>query len=314
MVHTTRAAQRKQRLIQIENEMRQEDAEALKMTEEERETLLRSFTSVKVEFSDLDGLAWPASARCGGRGAPPPPSPRPSPRAQSQSPDHKFVILTNADLASFAPHETIRASAGTRPRPRSSVSSPNLSSAAHPHHTLKHSYSALSSPSATIKAILKGKTSHPRSPVKGLFPPQNQNQNSDPYESDGERTVRGGGSDSDSDQGSRSPRPRKERKKSKSHSGRASRMSPSLSSPVLGSPKPSYASSPQFAESHMHSGGYPAYITYSPSPSLSTSTSPSPALPPLNFNIPRISKPSIFPPASKPGHATAISHLLRGGV
>lgn len=77
----SRAAQRKQRLLEIEKEQHLEDAEALKMTEvgiffltslipayrlqslqEQRQILLRSFTSVKVEFSDLDGLKWTHSA------------------------------------------------------------------------------------------------------------------------------------------------------------------------------------------------------------------------------------------------------------
>lgn len=79
----SRAAQRKQRLLEIEKEQHLEDAEALKMTEvcallyahscrvlsympvtrqEQRQILFRSFTSVKVEFSDLDGLKWTHSA------------------------------------------------------------------------------------------------------------------------------------------------------------------------------------------------------------------------------------------------------------
>ncbi|KAF8226376.1 hypothetical protein L208DRAFT_1054957, partial [Tricholoma matsutake] len=58
----SRAALRKQRLLEIEKEQRIEDAEALIMTEEQRQTLLGSFSSVKVEFSDLDGLQWTHSA------------------------------------------------------------------------------------------------------------------------------------------------------------------------------------------------------------------------------------------------------------
>ncbi|KAF9033535.1 hypothetical protein BJ165DRAFT_1410281 [Panaeolus papilionaceus] len=58
----TRAEQRRLKLREIENELAAEEAEAIKMTEEQRQTLLRSFTSVKVEFSDLDGLRWTQAA------------------------------------------------------------------------------------------------------------------------------------------------------------------------------------------------------------------------------------------------------------
>ncbi|KAJ6464255.1 hypothetical protein C8R47DRAFT_1237571 [Mycena vitilis] len=52
----SRAAQRKQRLLDLENEQRLEDAEALKFTEEQRLSLFLSFRSVKFEWSDLDGM------------------------------------------------------------------------------------------------------------------------------------------------------------------------------------------------------------------------------------------------------------------
>ncbi|KAF8056641.1 hypothetical protein FPV67DRAFT_1786978 [Lyophyllum atratum] len=330
--HKTRAAQRKQRLLEIENEMRLEDAEALKMTEEQRETLLRSFTSVKVEFSDLDGLAW--NAPCA---TPASPTPR------GRSPDHAFVILTNADLASFEPHETIRASAGSRPRPRASISSPNLSAACGTFPSvppsLKHSYSALSnfstsssySPSATIRAILKSKTSRSRSPIKGLFP----TQYCDVYDSDSDHTVRG--SDTEVDD---SPRPKKERKKSRSGRERISsapyRMPTSISSPISGSrsssgPGPtvtgvtsvpgSPARAPMFTPwlaspvdanggsippTDPLPGSKPAYITYSPSPS--------PAVPSPPLNIPQTAKVSIFPPVPKPGSTALGVYQLPGGA
>ncbi|KAK0431245.1 hypothetical protein EV421DRAFT_178587 [Armillaria borealis] len=54
----SRAAQRKQRLLEIENEQRMEDVEALRMTEEQRQLLLRSFATVTSEFFPLDGLQW----------------------------------------------------------------------------------------------------------------------------------------------------------------------------------------------------------------------------------------------------------------
>ncbi|KAF8067535.1 hypothetical protein FPV67DRAFT_1780639 [Lyophyllum atratum] len=336
--HKTRAAQRKQRLLEIENEMRLEDAEALKMTEEQRETLLRSFTSVKVEFSDLDGLAWNAPCAT-------PTSPKP----RGRSPDHAFVILTNADLASFEPHETIRASAASRPRPRTSISSPNLSAACGTFPSvppsLKHSYSALSnfstsssySPSATIKAILKSKTPRSRSPIKGLFP----TQYCDVYESDSDRTVRG--SDTELDE---SPRPKKERKKSRGGRERISsapyHMPTSISSPIsisgsrsssgpghtvtgvtsvpgtptrapMASPwsgSPSGGNGSGAPSSPMITtiptdplpGSKPAYITYSPSPSPAVSSPPP--------NIPQTAKASIFPPVPKPGStALGVYHL-----
>ncbi|KAJ7594105.1 hypothetical protein C8J56DRAFT_1160803 [Mycena floridula] len=58
----SRSAQRKLRLLEIEQEQHREDMDALRMTEEQKQTLFRSFTSVKVEFSDLDGLSWTRSA------------------------------------------------------------------------------------------------------------------------------------------------------------------------------------------------------------------------------------------------------------
>ncbi|KAF5380187.1 hypothetical protein D9615_006184 [Tricholomella constricta] len=227
----SRAAQRKLRLMEIENEMRLEEAEALKMTEEQRQILIRSFTSVKVEFSDLDGLARNTSPQI--------PSATSNPIVEVHPPDHAFVILTNADLASFAPHETIRASASSRPRPRPSISSPDLSTRMRPFSSsspsLKHSHSSLSvstssylsSSAATIKDILSRKTSRSRSPINGLFPAPS----SDAYESDGERTVRGSDSDADDD----SPRPRKERKKSRSGRGRAASGSDRIVPPDSGS-------------------------------------------------------------------------------
>ncbi|KAJ6535842.1 hypothetical protein DFH09DRAFT_1283959 [Mycena vulgaris] len=51
----SRAAPRKQRLLELENEQRIEDTEAHKMTEEQRLSLFHSFRSVKFKWSDLDG-------------------------------------------------------------------------------------------------------------------------------------------------------------------------------------------------------------------------------------------------------------------
>ncbi|KAF8344622.1 hypothetical protein F5887DRAFT_969897 [Amanita rubescens] len=102
----TRAEQRRQRQLEIEKEQRLEDDEALKMTEEQRETLLRSFRSVKFEFYDLDGLSWTDSIKQRLL--------RKDARATMKKPT--FVVLTKADLASFAPEDTIRPSAVRRAR------------------------------------------------------------------------------------------------------------------------------------------------------------------------------------------------------
>jgi len=69
---------RRTRLLELEREQRLEDAEGLFMTEvitlsyanslrcwwlqEQRQSLLDSFTSVKFEFHDLDGLRWTQTA------------------------------------------------------------------------------------------------------------------------------------------------------------------------------------------------------------------------------------------------------------
>ncbi|GBE88255.1 hypothetical protein SCP_1300700 [Sparassis crispa] len=60
-----RAKMRMQRQKAIEEEQHMEDLEALKLTTDQRRMLLSPFTSVKVEFSDLDGLSWsdPAAQR-----------------------------------------------------------------------------------------------------------------------------------------------------------------------------------------------------------------------------------------------------------
>ncbi|KAJ6592993.1 hypothetical protein B0H19DRAFT_11726 [Mycena capillaripes] len=129
----SRAAQRKQRLLELENEQRLEDAEALKFTEEQRLSLFHSFRSVKFEWSDLDGMRSVRRRYNSSCPASPPPPPR-SPAVQphicvphiSISPPHlhqvqaqpvsvsptstpaAFAVLTNAHLASFGKDDTIR--------------------------------------------------------------------------------------------------------------------------------------------------------------------------------------------------------------
>ncbi|KJA22354.1 hypothetical protein HYPSUDRAFT_54906 [Hypholoma sublateritium FD-334 SS-4] len=55
-LHATRAEQRRLRLAEAEREQAAEEAEALMMTEEQHQILLKPFLSVKAEFTDLDGL------------------------------------------------------------------------------------------------------------------------------------------------------------------------------------------------------------------------------------------------------------------
>ncbi|KAF8985296.1 hypothetical protein BDQ17DRAFT_1376908 [Cyathus striatus] len=50
------AEQRQLQLLQIEMEQRREEQEALGITEEQCQILLHTFKSVKIEFSNLDGL------------------------------------------------------------------------------------------------------------------------------------------------------------------------------------------------------------------------------------------------------------------
>ncbi|KDR73389.1 hypothetical protein GALMADRAFT_731527 [Galerina marginata CBS 339.88] len=60
--HASRAEQRRQRLLEVELELAVEEAEALKMTEEQRQLLHRPFAAVKAEFTDLDGMRWTQTA------------------------------------------------------------------------------------------------------------------------------------------------------------------------------------------------------------------------------------------------------------
>ncbi|KIM79152.1 hypothetical protein PILCRDRAFT_823731 [Piloderma croceum F 1598] len=62
LTSSERAHIRQFQLKRIEQEQLLEEKEALKMTEEERQTLLSSFSSVKTEFCDLDGLSWADSS------------------------------------------------------------------------------------------------------------------------------------------------------------------------------------------------------------------------------------------------------------
>ncbi|KAF8968630.1 hypothetical protein BDZ97DRAFT_1916063 [Flammula alnicola] len=151
-LHATRAEQRKQRLLEAERELAAEEAEALKMTEEQRQMLLKPFKSVKAEFADLDGHRWTQSAL---RKFQPPQRRASHVAAPSHSTAKKgtFVVLSNADLASFSPDETIRVSSSVHQRP--AFPSPLLSSKP--------------LPTAQEAPCRHRDGTHSRSPVKGLF-------------------------------------------------------------------------------------------------------------------------------------------------
>ncbi|KAG6863252.1 hypothetical protein C0993_012335, partial [Termitomyces sp. T159_Od127] len=222
------------------------------------------------------------------------------------SPNQTFVVLTNADLACFGPHETIRASALSRPHPKTSTSSPNL--ATRPFllspstSKLKHARSLSSRD--TIKAILHNhRASRSRSPVKGLFP-------DNAYESDSERTVRGAESDMDD-----CSRPKKERKKIRVSKRTAGPRGGSSPSAPLAPARPAVKKNSAAAVSQRMSGGgmkreceesaeasaprttaYPAYITYS-KPSLDRSSGKLDAPTPKAPLSPSISQPATATPA-----------------
>jgi len=120
----SRAAQRRLRLLEAEKQQRLEDLEALKMTEEQRQILWRSFRSVKVEFCDLDGLSWTRSALCRHYSdvdnhivkSQPMPDRHNYPHIPA-APQPAFAVLTNTDIGLLsAPEEasTVRASRGAQ--------------------------------------------------------------------------------------------------------------------------------------------------------------------------------------------------------
>jgi hypothetical protein len=114
----------RQRMYEIQayaEELKQQEAMAFSISENERQILLRSFASVKFEFSDLDGLTWsPSSTRR--RYYPNAPHyTKPYARSRVQSSESgPFAVLSNKDISSSHPEETIRL--------KSSVSSPSIMS------------------------------------------------------------------------------------------------------------------------------------------------------------------------------------------
>ncbi|KAK0185210.1 hypothetical protein F5146DRAFT_1071911 [Armillaria mellea] len=142
----SRAAQRKQRLLEIENEQRMEDVEALRMTEEQRQVLLRSFATVTSEFFPLDGLQWtPVSL-------------------------HKRIQV----MKRVATKETATTTTSSDDRPVVSSSPPALASIT--NATLGTAEDTIRVSSTSLSAFLTSYYASPsrtgersRSPVKGLF-------------------------------------------------------------------------------------------------------------------------------------------------
>ncbi|KDR65311.1 hypothetical protein GALMADRAFT_148792 [Galerina marginata CBS 339.88] len=144
-MHASRAEQRRQRLLEVEQELAMEEVEALKMTEKQRQLLHRPFATVKAEFTDLDGQRWTQRwTQTALRMRQPPQSqPQPQRRVPRQSEaltqtNATFVVLTNADLASFAPEDTIRASSSSTSFPFSSHSNVTHSRLPLPSSTSVH--------------------------------------------------------------------------------------------------------------------------------------------------------------------------------
>ncbi|KAF9221161.1 hypothetical protein BS17DRAFT_786001 [Gyrodon lividus] len=144
---TDRSKLRMERLKQLELEQLQWEQEALVMPEDLNRALFLSFESVKTEFSDLDGLSWsrypvPLVTNPWAHEEPTPkpthtelgefpsasepchdnrPSTLTQPHSYSHSPHThaqphlsakpiSYAISSRAELASFAPEDTIRAS------------------------------------------------------------------------------------------------------------------------------------------------------------------------------------------------------------
>jgi hypothetical protein len=164
LVQISRAEQRKQRLRELETEQAAEEAEALKMTEEQRQTLLKSFTSVKVEFTDLDGLRWSQTAL---RRFPPfhINTPNISSTSHATSKNNTFVVLTNADLANFSAEDTIRVSTSSSkmrpPYPIQKTATPHLPSVLPQSSPPQHD------------------DNRSRSSIEGLFQSESSHQGSD---------------------------------------------------------------------------------------------------------------------------------------
>ncbi|KAF9474147.1 hypothetical protein BDN70DRAFT_936881 [Pholiota conissans] len=168
LLQASRAEQRRLRLLEAEEELAAEEAEALTITEEQRQTLLRPFAAVKAEFADLDGLRWTQTALRRRQTSHHNPTPNPTHNPANQAINNTtFAVLTNADLASFAPGDTIRIPPlPSRNRPRfpsplirGTTSLPDTQPTTDPH----------SNPHRHPPPNNHRDGTRQRSPIKGLF-------------------------------------------------------------------------------------------------------------------------------------------------
>ncbi|KAK0209246.1 hypothetical protein DFS33DRAFT_519879 [Desarmillaria ectypa] len=141
----SRAAQRKQRLLEIENEQRMEDVEALRMTDEQWQVLLRSFATVTSEFFPLDGLQWtPVSL------------------------NKRIQVMKRVATKETATTTTLddRPAASPSPPALASITNATLGSA---EDTVRMSSASLSAFLTSYYASPSRTGGRSRSPVKGLF-------------------------------------------------------------------------------------------------------------------------------------------------
>jgi hypothetical protein len=104
-----RSRQRMNEIQAYAEELRQQEAMAFSISENERQILLRSFASVKFEFSDLDGLTWTPSLTRRRHYPNAPQYTKPYARSRMQSSESApFAVLSNKEISSAHPEETIR--------------------------------------------------------------------------------------------------------------------------------------------------------------------------------------------------------------
>ncbi|KAI5891238.1 uncharacterized protein SCHCODRAFT_02702058 [Schizophyllum commune H4-8] len=162
---SSRSHMRRQRVLDLERQQELEDCAAMRMTEDQRRTLSGSFASVKCDFTDLDGQQWTGAAlRSRSHHCPTPPSLH---TPQYSEPYVAFAVLTNADLASFGPEETVRASAS-----KHFAVDAEATITCHPDRPLPEA------PTEPPNNHRNGVRS--RSPVKGLFPAPEPERSSGP--------------------------------------------------------------------------------------------------------------------------------------
>ncbi|KAF7350757.1 hypothetical protein MSAN_01636800 [Mycena sanguinolenta] len=166
----TRAAQRKQRLLELENEQRIEDAEALKFTDEQKLSLFLSFRSVKFEWSDLDGMRYVRRRYNSSCPASPPPAAVRSPVLNPTKPPsltppqpEAFAVLTNARLATFGKDDTIRGYVPSSPERYCSTPTPYDSA---PRYHSKLEYPVAPTTPAPAPPMMTRSISSPPAPVR----------------------------------------------------------------------------------------------------------------------------------------------------